>query len=48
MGTDVIFANRFGACGLDLLALGSPNGQRALDKALAGAAQRARVGGVVG
>ena len=48
MGTDVIFTNGLSACGLDLLPLGGPDGQSALCKALAGAAQRARVGGVVG
>ena len=48
MGTDIIFTNGLGACGLDLLPLGGPDGQSALCKALAGAAQRARVGGVVG
>ena len=48
MGTDIIFADRFGACGLYLLPLGDPDGQLALCKALAGAAQRTRVGGVVG
>ena len=45
MGTDIIFADRFGACGLYLLPLGDPDGQLALCKALAGAAQRTRVGG---
>ena len=48
MGTDIIFADRFGACGLYLLPLGDPDGQLALCKALACAAQRTRVGGVVG
>ena len=47
MGTDIIFADRFGACGFDLLPLGGPDGQSALCKALAGAAQRTRVGRVV-
>ncbi len=48
MGTDIIFADRFGACRFDLLPLGGPDGQSALCKALAGAAQRTRVGGAVG